>query len=794
MMIDNQRLSAFGGKIYSELPDSTPRLPPDRSKPMNVPLQRGRSITRREDQRFLTGRGRYADNTAPADALSVLFVRSPHAHARLLGIDTAAALASPGVRAIYTAQHLVADKLGHLPAISEIKDEAGNRHREPEHLPMPIGKVRHVGDIVAMIVAETIDQARDAAELLQVDYEELPAVVTAAQALAADAPLVHDDVPGNLMCRWGKGDGAATDAAFSRAAHVTTLSIRSPRQIVHYMETRAAWSRYEAGDDLVTVTFSSQGVQIPHRLMCERVLHVPKEKLRLVTEDVGGGFGPKYPIYAESTLIAWATRKLGRGLRWTCERAELALADSHARDLVATADLALDAEGRFIGLRVKAEANYGAYVSMFAPSIPTTGLAKVISGLYRIPAIRVDFDCVFTNTVPVDAIRGAGKPEALFLLERLVDLAAHETGRTPAELRRLNLLRADEMPYAAASGYTYDAADCVRLFETALATADAAGFDTRRAASTAAGRLRGLGLSCHLHGTGGIADEHVVVNAEAGRLVARVGTQSQGQGHETVFAQILAAALGVPVERIEIQQGDTRSIPHGGGTGGSSSTIISGTTLKRAADVLIERGRDLAAERLETSPADIAYRDGAFEVVGTDRRVGLFDLAAWKPFDGDAVFADKIDSFPTGVMVCEVEVDPETGETRIDRFLAVADCGEVVNPRLLSGQMHGGIVHGLGNALMEEALYDEGSGQLLTGTLMDYALPRADDVPSFGIETIATPSPNNMLGFKGVGELPTNGAPAALANAVLDALRSLGVRHIDMPLTAAKVWAALPKD
>ncbi len=793
MMIVNQRLSAFGGKDYNELPDSPPRHLRDCRNKMNAPLQIGHSIARREDWRFLTGRGRYADNTAPADALSVLFVRSPHAHARIVSIDMEAALASPGVQAIYTAQDLAADKVGHLPAISEIKDEAGNRHREPEHLPMPAGKVRHVGDIVAMIVAGTVDQARDAAELLEVDYEELPAVVTAAQALAPDAPLVHDEVPGNLMCRWGKGDRAATDAAFQRAAHVTTLSIRSPRQIVHYMETRAAWSTYEAGNDLVTVTFSSQGVQIPHRLMCERVLHVPKEKLRLITEDVGGGFGPKYPIYAESTLIAWATRKLGCGLRWTCERGELALADSHARDLVATADLALDAEGRFLGLRVKAEANYGAYVSMFAPTIPTTGLAKVISGLYRIPAIRIDFDCVFTNTVPVDAIRGAGKPEALFLLERLVDLAAHETGRTPIELRRLNLLRADEMPYAAASGYTYDAADCVRLFETALATADAAGFGTRRAASEAAGRLRGLGLSCHLHGTGGIADEHVVVNAEAGRLVARVGTQSQGQGHETVFAQILAAALGVPVERIEIRQGDTRSIPHGGGTGGSSSTIISGTTLKRAADVLVERGRDLAAERLETAPADIAYRDGAFEVVGTDRRVGLFELAAWKPFDGDAVFADKVESFPTGVMVCEVEVDPETGETRIDRFLAAADCGPVVNPRLLAGQMHGGIAHGLGNALMEEALYDEESGQLLTGTLMDYALPRAEDMPSFGIETIATPSPNNALGFKGVGELPTNGAPAALANAVLDALRPLGVRHIDMPLTAAKVWAALQK-
>jgi carbon-monoxide dehydrogenase large subunit len=616
-------------------------------------------------------------------------------------------------------------------------------------------------------------------------------VVTAAQALAPGAPLVHDDVPGNLMCRWGKGDRAATHAAFARAAHVSTLSIRSPRQIVHYMETRAAWSAYDATGDVVTVTFSSQGVQIPHRLMCERVLNVPKDRLRLVTEDVGGGFGPKFPIYAESTLIAWATRKLRRGLHWTCERAELSLADTHARDLVATAELALDTDGKFIGLRVKAQANFGAYVSMFAPTIPTTGMAKVISGLYRIPAIRIDFDCVFSNTVPVDAIRGAGKPETLFLLERLVDLAAHETGRSPIELRRLNLLRADEMPYEAASGYTYDAADCARLLDSALAVADEAGFAARRATSEAGGKRRGLGLSCHLHGTGGIADEHVTVEVGADRLVARVGTQSQGQGHETVFAQVLSAALGVPVERIEVRQGDTRSIPHGGGTGGSSSTIISGTTLRRAADVVIQRGRDLAAERLETAAADIAYRDGAFEVVGTDRRIGLFDLAAWKPFAGDARFADKIESFPTGVMVCEVEVDPETGATRIDRLVAVADCGTVVNPRLLAGQVHGGIVHGLGNALMEEAVYDEQTGQLLAGTLMDYALPRADDVPSFEIETIATASPNNFLGLKGVGELPTNGAPAALANAVLDALRPLGVRHIDMPLTAYKVWKAL---
>ncbi|MBS0219381.1 MAG: xanthine dehydrogenase family protein molybdopterin-binding subunit [Proteobacteria bacterium] len=761
---------------------------------MNAPVQLGQPILRKEDRRFLTGRGRYADNTAPADALAVLFVRSPHAHARIAGIDTAAARAAPGIVAVYTAQDIAADGLGHLPAISEIKDAAGNRHREPPNLPMPVGKVRHVGDIVAMIVAETLDQARDASELLAVEYEELPAVVTVAQALAPGAPLLHDEAPGNLMCRWSKGDSAATEAAFATAAHVSKLAIRSPRQIVHYLETRAAWSSYEAASDIVTLTFSSQGVQIPHRLMCEHVLKLPKDKLRVVTEDVGGGFGPKYPLYREATLIVWATRKIRRDLRWTCERAELAVADTHARDLVASAELALDAEGRFVGVRVKAEANFGAYVSMFAPSIPTTGLAKVISGLYRIPAIRIDFDCAFTNTVPVDAIRGAGKPEALFLLERLVDLAAHETGRSPVELRRLNLLKREDMPYAAASGYTYDAADCVKLFETAIEAADEAGFAGRRAASEARGFRRGLGLSCHLHGTGGIADEHVVVHVEADRLVAKLGTQSQGQGHETVFAQILSAALGVPTGKIEVRQGDTRAIPHGGGTGGSSSTIISGTTLKRAADVVIQRGRDLAAERLETAPQDIAFRDGAFEIVGTDRRIGLFELAAWRPFDGDAVFADRIDSFPTGVMVCEAEVDPETGETRVNRLTAVADCGVVVNPRLLAGQMHGGMALGTGNALMEEAIYDEETGQLLSGTLMDYALPRADDVPSFRVETISTPSPNNFMGFKGVGELPANGAPAAVANAVLDALRPLGLRHLDMPLTAHKVWQALQRN
>jgi carbon-monoxide dehydrogenase large subunit len=753
----------------------------------------GRSIARREDLRFLTGKGRYADNTAPVDALAVLFVRSPHAHARIRRIGRDAALALPGVAAIYTAEETAADRLGHLPTISEIKDPAGNRHREPAHLPMPVGRTRHVGDIVAMIVAGTMDQARDAAEALVVDYEALPAVVTVAQALAPGAPLVHDDVPGNLMCRWQRGDKAATDTAFSRAAHVIRLAIRSPRQIVHYLETRAAWSAYDAMADIVTMTLGSQGVQIPHRLMCERVLNVPREKLRLITQDVGGGFGPKYPISPESTLIAWATRKLRRGLHWSADRTEHALSDSHSRDLVASAELALDAGGKFLGLRVSAQANFGAYLSMFAPSIPTTGLAKVISGLYRIPAIDIEFDCAFTNTVPVDAIRGAGKPEALFLLERLIDCAAHETGRTPAELRRLNFLLAADMPYKTASGYSYDTADMPRLFDSAMKAADEAGFAARRRASEASGLLRGIGISCHLHGTGGIADEHSIVRVTPDLLIAFAGTQSQGQGHETVLAQILSGVLGVPVEKIEVRQGDTRTIPQGGGTGGSSSTIISGTTLSRAADAVIDRGRDLAAELLEAAAADIAFRDGSFEVVGTDRRIGLLELAQREPFEGDAKFADRIESYPTGVMVCEVEIDPETGAARIDRLTAVADAGVVINPRLLEGQMHGGIAHGLGNAAMEQAIYDEETGQLLSGTLMDYALPHALDLPAFTVQTIVTPSPNNFMGLKGVGELPTNGAPAAFGNAVLDALRPYGVRHLDMPITAGKIWQALQR-
>ncbi len=767
---------------------------------VNAPLPGfGRPLRRLEDRRLLTGGGGFTENIAAAhaDTAHVIFVRSQHAHARVDKVVIAEALAVPGVLAIYTAVDTVADGLGHMPAISEIKGIDGERHREPAHLPMSPGRLRHVGDIAAMIVATTIDAARDAAERVHLNASDLGAVVTADGALADGAPLVHDDVPGNLMCDWERGDGAATDAAFTRAAHVTAVSHRFNRIVANYLETRAAFAEWDAAADRVTLTTPSQGVHVIHRLLCDKVLKLPHDKLRVVTCDVGGGFGPKFTLYAEQALMAWACRKLQRKLRWLCERSESFLADCHARDLVADAELALDGDGRFLGLRVRAAANFGAYVSMFAPTIPTGGLAKVISGLYRIPAIHVAMKCAFSNTVQVDAFRGAGKPEALVLLERLVDKAAAETGRDPLALRRLNLLRPDELPCKTATGSRYDSGDYPRLLDEAARRIDVVGFAARRGASEARGVRRGLGWSCHLHGTGGVADEtsSLLVHRD-GTIEARTGTQSQGQGHETIYAQMVAARLGVPAERVRVVQGDTALVARGGGTGGSSSTIISGTTLVRASDVLIQRGRDLAADALEVAAGDVAFRDGQFEIVGTDRRIGLAALADFaagrgQALDGSADFADRIESWPTGVMACEVEVDPDTGAVRVDRFVSTADLGAIVNPMLVDGQMHGGIVQGIGNALSEDAVYDRATGQLLAGSLMDYALPRADDVPPLEHHSIEIASPNNALGLKGVGELPNNGAFACVVGAVLDALRPLGVTDIEVPLTPHRVWQAI---
>ncbi|MBL8698055.1 MAG: xanthine dehydrogenase family protein molybdopterin-binding subunit [Alphaproteobacteria bacterium] len=752
----------------------------------------GQPLRRLEDPRLLTGGGRFTQSIAAPGALHAIFLRSPHAHARIRSIGTEAARALPGVRAIFTASDTVAAGLGHNPSIVEIKDAHGRRHVEPPRLPMSPDRVRHVGEIVAMIVADSPDQARDAAEAIEVDYEPLASVTTGDAALQPGAPLLHDEAPGNLVCDWSKGDLAATDAAFARAAHVARVRFRGPRILAGYMETRAALAEWDEAAQRLTLTTPSQGVHVLHRLLCDRILNIPRERLRVVTEDVGGGFGPKLPPYPEQSLVCFAAMRLKRAVRWTQERTEHHLADTHARDLVAEASLALDATGRFLALRIDAVANFGAYVSTVNPTIPTAGMAKVLTCLYDIPAAHIAMRCAFSNTAPVDAVRGAGKPEALVLVERLVDVAARETGRDPVALRRLNLIRRDAFPYKTALGYTYDSGDYAALMDAVLREGDDAGYAARRAASAARGLRRGRGFACHLHGSGGWGDETSIVTVAAdGVIEARTGTQSQGQGHATAYAQVVAAAFGVDVTRVRIVQGDSGRIPRGGGTGGSSSTIVSGTTMKRAVDVVIAKGRDQAADMLEAAALDVEYRDGGFAVVGTDRRVSLFDVAARAGgLEGRADFADTVETWPTGIALCEVEVDPETGTVRLDRFVAAVDVGTVVNPLLLAGQLHGGYAAGIGQALLEDARYDE-EGQLLAATLMDYAMPRAADLPMFAHVVASTPSPNNILGIKGVGELPTNGAAATIANAVIDALAADGVAHVELPMTPNRVWTAL---
>lgn len=749
----------------------------------------GQPLRRLEDPRLLTGGGRYTANVAAPGALHAVFVRSPYAHARLNGVDAAAAKASPGVRGVFTGADIVAAGLGHNPAVVEIKGIDGQRHIEPPRLPIAPDKARHVGEIVAMVVADTLDQARDGAELVEIDYEPLDAVVTGDDALKPGAPVVHDQAPGNLLCDWRRGDPAATDAAFAKAAHVVRIEQRANRILASYLETRAALARYDKTSGMLTLVTPSQGVHVLHRVIAD-ILKLPRERLRVVTHDVGGGFGPKLPPYPEQALVSFAALQLERDVRWTQERGEHHLADTHARDLIATAELALDADGKFLAIRADAIANFGAWVSTVNPTIPTGGMAKVLTGLYDIPAAHIAMKCVFSNTAPVDAFRGAGKPETLVMVERLVDLAAHRLGRDPAELRRLNFVAPTKFPYRTPLGFTYDSGDYVALLDAVNQKADIAGFAARRRASEARGRRRGLGYSAHIHGTGGWGDETSIVTVNAdGTIEAITGTQSQGQGHATVYAQVIAAALGVSPERVRIVQGDTLKVSRGGGTGGSSSTIISGATMKRAADVVIARARDQASDMLEASPADLEYAEGAFTVVGTDKRVGLFEVAQRKgAIEGRADFADKIESWPTGVAICEVEVDPESGHVVVERFSSAVDVGTVVNPLLLDGQLHGGYAAGIGGALLEDAAYDRESGQLLAGSLMDYALPRADDVPAFTPVTVSTPAPFNILGIKGVGELPTNGAPAAVLNAVMDALGAHDDGHIQLPLTPERVW------
>ena len=774
----------------------------------------GKSLVRREDQRFLTGAGQYTDDITLHGQTAGVFLRSPHAHARIKSINLEAAKKAPGVVAIFTGQDLADAKIGGLPCGWLINNKDGSPMKEPPHPALAQGKVRYVGDQVALIVAETAWQGKDAAELIEVDYEVLPAVADTATATQS-ASLVHDDVPGNVCYDWGHGDKAAVDAAFATAAHVTKLEFTNNRLIPNAMEPRAAIASYTKHDDSYTLHVANQNPHVERLLMCAFVLGLPESKVRVIAPDVGGGFGSKIFLYAEDTALVWASKRVGRPIKWTAERSESFLSDAHGRDHVSVAELAMDANGKFLALRVGTIANMGAYLSTFASAVPTILYATLLAGQYATPAIYAEVKAVFTNTAPVDAYRGAGRPEATYLVERIVEQAAREMKIDPVEIRRRNFIKT--FPYATPVGLTYDVGDYDATLTKAVALADVAGFAARKADSAKKGKLRGLGYSCYIEACG-IAPSNIAgaLGARAGLFEAgevRVhptgtvtvftGSHSHGQGHETTFAQVVAGKLGIPVENVEIVHGDTGRVLFGMGTYGSRSLSVGGTAIIKAVDKIIAKGKKIAAHLLEAADTDIVFENGEFKVAGTDKKIPFaqVSLTAYVPHNypldklepglNENAFYDPANfTFPAGSYVCEVEVDPGTGEVEICAFTAVDDFGNIVNPMIVEGQVHGGIAQGIGQALLEACVYDKESGQLLSGSYMDYAMPRADDLPSFKVDTCSTPCSHNPLGVKGCGEAGAIGSPPALINAITDAL---GVRDLAMPATRERVWQAAQK-
>ncbi|MCS6931799.1 MAG: xanthine dehydrogenase family protein molybdopterin-binding subunit [Acetobacteraceae bacterium] len=759
-------------------------------------------VRRIEDPRLLTGRGRYTDDVpAPAGALRGYVLRSPHAHAAIRGIETAAARAMPGVHAVFTAADLAAEGLGELPCTIPLANRDGTPRAETPRFALASDLVRHVGDPVAFVVAETLQAAKDAAEAIAVDYEVRDSATDLATATEPGRPQVWHTAPNNIAFDWEAGDKARTDALFTQAAHVSRLSVINNRIVVASMEGRACLAEWDGAR--FTLHAGTQGSWLIRRLLAESVFKLPQEAFRVITPDVGGGFGMKLYLYPEYVLCAFAARRLGRPVRWAAERNEAFLSDTHGRDNISHAELALDKDGRFLALRVRTLANMGAYLSTFAPYIPTGAAAKVLASVYGFEAVHAHVLGVLTHTVPVDAYRGAGRPEMNYLLERLIDTAARETGRDRIELRRRNMVRPEQMPFTSAAGQRYDSGDFARVLDEALARADWAGFPARRAEAKRRGRLRGIGLAYYLEATGGSPTERAEVRfAEDGCVEVVVGTQSTGQGHETAYAMITAKELGVPMERIRIVQGDSDAAPFGGGTGGARSLYSEGTALLATTATVIERGRQAASEALEAAAADIEFASGRFTIAGTDRSIGILELAARQrekrargeeaiTLDAAEVAQIPAHTFPNGCHIAEVEVDPETGAIAIPRYLVVDDVGHAINPLIVRGQVHGGVVQGLGQALLERTAFDPASGQLLTASFMDYALPRAEDVPAIEVDLIEVPCETNPLGVKGAGEAGAVGSPPALINALLDALAEAGVRHLDMPATPEAVWRAL---
>jgi len=775
----------------------------------------GTSVKRTEDRRFITGYGRYLDDISRPGQLHAAFVRSEHAHGRIDSIDTEAAREVEGVVAVFTAADTDADKLGDLPCGWVVHSKDGSPMAAPAHPVLARGRVRYVGEPVAVVLAETKAAAKAAAEAVLLDIAPLQAVTDPARAADTGAPQLHEEAARNTCFSWEIGDPRATAAAFENAAHVTRLALRNNRLAPNAIEPRGALAEYDRGTGEITLYTTSQNPHLARLVLSAFVGLAPEHKLHLISPDLGGGFGSKIFVYSEETVCAWAARKTGRPVKWVADRTEAFLSDAHGRDHATEAALAIDAEGRFLGLEVKTTANLGAYLSTFGSAIPTYLYGTLMAGQYRTPAIHVAVEGVFTNTAPVDAYRGAGRPEATYVLERIVETAARETGLDPAEIRRRNFIRPEDFPYETPVALSYDVGDYQAHLNAALEAADYDGFAARRADSERRGFRRGIGLSCYIEACGiapsqlaaqlgagvGLFDSARVRVSPTGTASVYVGVHSHGQGHETTFAQLVAGRLGIEIENIEIIHGDTESVQYGLGTYGSRSLAVGGSAVVGALDKVVEKGRRVAGFLLEAEPSEIDYEPGLYRVRGTNRTVGFGEVAfaahaptkvppgALEPGLDETAFYDPVNfTYPAGSYVCEVEVDPDTGEVRIDRFTAVDDFGTVVNPMIVEGQVHGGLAQGIGQALLEGCRYDAETGQLVTASYMDYTMPRADDLVAFDVSTTVTECTHNPLGAKGCGEAGAIGAPPAVINAVTDAL---GVIALDMPATPETVWRTL---
>jgi carbon-monoxide dehydrogenase large subunit len=774
----------------------------------------GAAVRRKEDQRFITGKGNYtADVNRPGQG-HAYFLRSPHAHAKIRSIDGKAAAALPGVLAVLTGAELAADKIGNLICGWMITSKDGSQMKMAPHPALAHGKANHVGDAVAVVVAETLAQAKDAAEQIKVDYEVLAAVVDPAKAQAKGAPQIHDVAPGNTIYQWHLGDAKAADAAFKSAKHVTKLDIVNNRLVPNAIEPRAAIGEYDSGTDAFTLWNTTQNPHVARLVISAFVGVAPEHKLRVIAPDVGGGFGSKIFIYPEEVVALWASKRVGRPVKWVSDRSEAFLTDAHGRDHVTHAEMAFDADGKITGVRVKTIANLGGYMSTFSSSVPTYLYATLLSGQYGIPAIYCEVDAVYTNTVPVDAYRGAGRPEATFVVERLVEVGARELGIDPADLRKKNFIKT--FPHQTPVIMSYDAGDYHASLKKALEIADHAGYGKRKRESARHGKLRGVGFSTYIEACGiapsqavgslgcgvGLWESAEVRVNPTGSVEVLTGCHQHGQGHETTFAQVVSERLGIPIENVSVVHGDTDKVQFGMGTYGSRSGAVGISAIVKALDKVEAKAKKVAAHLLEAAEGDIVFKDGKFTIAGTDKSAAWGDVTLnayiahkfagqeLEPGLKEGAFYDPTNfTFPAGCHICEVEVDPHTGESEIVAWTAVDDFGTVINPMIVEGQVHGGIAQGVGQALLEGAIYDK-DGQLVTGSLMDYCMPRADNLPKLKVDMTVTKAPSNPLGIKGCGEAGAIAAPAAVINAITDAI---GSEELAMPATAQAVWQALQK-